>query len=91
MHPTSMAIKAIIDATPGYTEETLLKDLGRNPETVSPERMLSTPDIRKILSVSKSQVFAWKREGKLTPIYLNGCKRMLRFRESEVAALRGRI
>jgi len=92
MHPASQTIKAIIDAHPGFSLNQLLKDLGANMELPLPkERLLNMKLVRQQLSVCKTTVFNWVKDGKLNPVYLAGNKKMLRFRESEVSALRGEV
>lgn len=84
MNPTSAAIKAIIDATPGYSLQVLLDDLGSKAVT---GKALTTREVAARLNCHFNTVFNMIKSGRLKAIHPSGNRRMLRFREADVAAI----
>jgi len=84
MHPTSIAIKAIIDATPGYTLQTLLDDLG-SKSVAGPA--LTSKQAAARLNCSVRTIFYMIETNRLKTIHPTGSRRTLRFREADIAAL----
>lgn len=82
MHPTSIAIKSIIEATPGYSLAVLLNDLG---SATTPDRFLDSKQVCEILSVKRSTVFNMVRAGTIQKVMLHGS--IPRYRESDVQRL----
>lgn len=81
MHPTSQAIKTIIDNTPGYSVEVLFKDLGVGR---GDERLLTAPEAADYLRVTTRTIYRWMDAGILSSWTVNQERR---FKMSEVAKL----
>ncbi len=78
MHSASIAIKAIIENTPGYSLQTLLSDLDQDDD------LLTVNEACKQFKICKATVFNWIKRKKITPVYLHGSRRLLRLRASDI-------